>query len=82
MPQDLDTPEAKAFLKAYKTKYHDYPASVWAVLSGDALLAIVKAIDGTKSTDPDKMADFLHHKLKNMPVLLEKYLLMKRVTGR
>ncbi|GAB6886754.1 branched-chain amino acid ABC transporter substrate-binding protein [Desulfothermus okinawensis JCM 13304] len=72
VPQDLDTPEAKAFLKAYKTKYHDYPASVWAVLSGDALLAIVKAIDGTKSTDPDKMADFLHHKLKNMPGLTGK----------
>lgn len=72
VPQDLDTPEAKAFLKAYKAKYHELPGSVWAVLSGDALLAIVKAIEGTKSTDPDKMADFLHYKLKDMPGLTGK----------
>jgi len=69
VPQDLDTPEAKTFLKAYKAKYNALPVSVWAVLSGDALLAIVKAIEGTKSTDPDKMADYLHYKLKNMPGL-------------
>ncbi len=72
VPQDLDTPEAKAFLKAYKARYHSLPGSVWAVLSGDALLAIVKAIEGSKSTDPDKMADYLHHKLKDMPGLTGK----------
>ncbi len=72
VPQDLDTPEAKAFLKAYKEKYNELPGSVWAVLSGDALLAIVKAIEGTKSTDPDKMANFLHYKLKDMPGLTGK----------
>ncbi len=72
VPQDLDTPQAKAFLKAYQAKYHALPGSVWAVLSGDALLAIVKAIDGSKSTDPDKMAYYLHYKLKDMPGLTGK----------
>ncbi len=72
VPQDLDTPQARAFLKAYLSKYHSYPSSVWAVLSGDALLAIVKAIKGTHSTNPDKLAYYLHYKLKNMPGLTGK----------
>ena len=34
LPQDMDTPEAKAFLDAFKARYHAVPVSVWAVLAG------------------------------------------------
>ncbi|RUQ41559.1 MAG: branched-chain amino acid ABC transporter substrate-binding protein, partial [Candidatus Competibacteraceae bacterium] len=34
-PQDLDTPEAKAFLADYQKKYNELPPSIWAVLAGD-----------------------------------------------
>lgn len=34
MPADIDTPMAKAFLKAYEAKYHSLPSSIWSVLAG------------------------------------------------
>jgi len=72
VPQDLDSKEAKEFLAAYVKKYGSAPGSVWAVLSGDAFLAIAEAIKGTKSTDPDRLADYLHNELKDMPGLTGK----------
>ena len=36
LPQDMDTDEAKNFLKAFKDRYKTVPVSVWAVLAGDA----------------------------------------------
>ncbi len=72
VPQDLDTPEAANFLKSYKKKYNAEPGSVWAVLSGDGFLALTTAIAATKSTDPDKVAAYLHTKLKDMPGLTGK----------
>lgn len=58
-PQDLDSPEATAFMAAYRAKYNDDPASVWAVLAGDAFNVIVAAIEGSGSTEPDKIAEYL-----------------------
>lgn len=72
VPQDLDTPEARDFLKSYVKKYGTEPGSVWAVLSGDGFLAITTAIKNTKSTDSDKLADYLHTQLKDMPGLTGK----------
>jgi branched-chain amino acid transport system substrate-binding protein len=72
VPQDLDTPEADAFLKSYAKKYNAEPGSVWAVLSGDGFLAITTAIRNTKSTDPDVLAAYLHTQLKDMPGLTGK----------
>jgi branched-chain amino acid transport system substrate-binding protein len=72
VPQDLDTPEADAFLKSYAKKYDSEPGSVWAVLSGDGFLAITTAIKNTKSTDPDVLAKYLHTGLKDMPGLTGK----------
>ena len=63
VPQDLNTPQAKQFLAAYKKKYHSLPGSVWAVLAGDGFLALTKAIEQTKSTNPDTLADYMHNKL-------------------
>jgi branched-chain amino acid transport system substrate-binding protein len=69
VPQDLDTPEAQAFLTAYQKKYEEAPASIWAVLSGDGFRAAVAGIEGAKSTDGGKIAEYLHKSLKDYPGL-------------
>ncbi len=64
-PQDLDTPEAKAFLADYRKKYNELPPSIWAVLAGDGFRVAVAGIAGAKSTDGGKVADYLHTSLKD-----------------
>jgi branched-chain amino acid transport system substrate-binding protein len=64
VPQDLDTPEAKAFLADYQKKYGEAPASIWAVLAGDGFRVAAAGITGAKSTDGGKIAEFLHRDLK------------------
>lgn len=65
VPQDLDSPAAMSFMAAYREKYQGDPASVWAVLAGDAFKVITAAIEGSGSTDPDNIADFLRTGLKD-----------------
>jgi len=64
LPQDMDTPEAKAFLKDYQAAYHAQPVSVWAVLAGDAYIAIEDA----GKYDPEDMAKYLKT-MKDKPAL-------------
>ena len=64
-PQDLDTPEAKAFLADYQKKYNELPPSIWAVLAGDGFRVAVAGIAGAKSTDGGKVVDYLHTSLKD-----------------
>lgn len=68
-PQDLDTPDAKAFLADYQKKYHELPPSIWAVLAGDGFRVAVAGIAGAKSADGAKVAGYLHQDLKNFPGL-------------
>lgn len=72
VPQDLDTPEAKGFMKAYRKKYNAEPGSVWAVLSGDGLRVIAQAIQATQSTDQYKLVAYLKNDLKDFPSLTGK----------
>lgn len=65
VPQDLDSPEAAAFMAAYRAKHQSDPASVWAVLAGDAFKVITAAIQGSGSTNPDKIAAYLRTGLKD-----------------
>lgn len=67
-PADLDSPVAKATLKAYKDKYNGVPGSVWSVLAGDAFNVIVEAV---KNGKPESAAigAYLKGKLKNYPGL-------------
>ena len=60
VPQDLPFEKSKAFLKAYKAKYGNYPGSIWAVLSGDGFLTVTEAVKAAKTTEPQKLAEFLH----------------------
>lgn len=69
VPQDLDTPEAKAFLEGYQAKYGTLPNSVWSVLAGDAFSAIVEAIRQTGKSDSESIAEYLKTGLKNYPGL-------------
>ena len=63
-PQDLDTPEAKAFLVDYQKKYSEAPASIWVVLAGDGFRVATAGIEGAQSTDGSKVAEYLHKSLK------------------
>lgn len=69
VPQDLPSKEASDFLRAYKKKYGSTPGSIWAVLSGDGFRVLTAAIKATGSTDSDKVAEYLHNKLRNYPGL-------------
>ena len=60
VPQDLPFEKTKAFLKAYTAKHGAAPGSIWAVLAGDGFLTVVEAIKATQSTDPERLAAFLH----------------------
>lgn len=66
VPQDLATPEAKDFTEKFTKKYGKTPASIYAVLAGDAFKAVCEAIKATKSTDTKVLADYLHKGLKNL----------------
>jgi len=72
VPADLDTPEAKDFLAAYRAAHAGDPGSVWAVLAGDAYRALVQAIAATGDTAPDKLAAYLKNDLKDFSGLTGK----------
>ena len=67
LPQDMDTAEAKNFLKAFKDRYKTVPVSVWAVLAGDAYKVLEAAI-AKGNDDPEKIAEWLKQ-LKELPTL-------------
>jgi len=68
LPTDLDYPEAKQFNEEFKARYGQYPSSVWWIMAADAFRVIKYAIEQTKSTDPAKLAEFLHSaQFKNYP---------------
>ncbi len=67
MPAELENPQAKAFLEAYKAKHGEIPSSPWPIYAADGVNIIAHAIDTTGSTDPDVLADYLHDKADGVP---------------
>jgi len=67
LPQDIPYPEAQKFVKDFEAKYGEPPSSVWWIMAADALNVIIEGIKQTKSTDPDKVAEYLHTEFKNYP---------------
>jgi branched-chain amino acid transport system substrate-binding protein len=65
--KNLPAPEAKKFLSDYEQKYGGPLTSIYALLAGDGFRVITAAIAATKSTDPDKLSDYLHKELKDFP---------------
>lgn len=72
LPKDLPTPEAKAFLESFTKKYGKAPASIYSVLAGDAFRILIAAIQATKSTETDKVGEYLHNQMKDFPGLTGK----------
>jgi branched-chain amino acid transport system substrate-binding protein len=72
LPKDLPTDEARTFVAAFAKKYGNPPTSIYSVLAGDGFRVIIHAIEQTKSTNPDKLANYLHKDLKNFPGLTGK----------
>jgi branched-chain amino acid transport system substrate-binding protein len=58
----LTSEEAKAFMARYQAKYNELPASIWAVLAGDAFKVLVKAIEEV-GPDYEAISDYLHNGL-------------------
>ena len=69
LPQDLDAPEARAFLAEYRAKYGAVPGSIWGVLAGDAFRVVVKAAEIAKGTEAAKVAAALRSAVKDFPGL-------------
>jgi branched-chain amino acid transport system substrate-binding protein len=67
VPKDLDTSEAKAYLASYTKKHGEAPGSIYGVLAGDGFRVVAKAIEATKSTDADKLREYLTTGLKDFP---------------
>lgn len=67
LPKDLPGGEAKTLLEAFSKKYGNPPNSIYAVLAGDGFRVMARAVEVTKSTDPDKLAEYLHKELKDFP---------------
>ncbi len=67
LPKDIPGDVAKKFYNDFVAKYGEPPASIWWVMAGDALRVIVKAMEETNSTDPAKMAEYLHNEFANYP---------------
>jgi len=72
LPKDLPSKEAKDFVAAFAKKYGNPPNSIYPVLAGDGFRVITYAIAQAKTTDPDKLTDYLHTGLKDFPGLTGK----------
>jgi branched-chain amino acid transport system substrate-binding protein len=62
LPKDLPSKQAKAFLSSFRKTYGQSPNSIYSVLAGDGFRVVTQAIKATGTTDPDKIASFLHSK--------------------
>ena len=72
LPKDLPTPEAKAFLESFTKKYGKAPASIYSVLAGDGFRVLIAAAQASKSTETDKVGEYLHNQMKDFPGLTGK----------
>lgn len=67
LPGDLPYPEARQFIEDYRKRWGEAPGSIWTLMAADAFRVIVEAITRTGSTDPARIADYLHTQLKDFP---------------
>lgn len=60
-PSDLPYPAAKEFVADYTKTYGSPPPSVFTLTNADGLRAIFQAVEATKSLNPTKLENYLHH---------------------
>ncbi len=68
-PENLPYPEAKTFLKAYKSTYGSLPPSIYTLTNADGMRFIIDAVQKTGSFNPYRVASYLHHHFHNLPYL-------------
>lgn len=67
LPQNLESEKAKNFLEVYKNKFNSLPGSIWAIMAGDAFMALKYAFEKGAAT-PEEIAKQLVS-LENSPAL-------------
>ena len=68
VPQDFDTPDARAFMESYRKAHSQMPSSVWAVLAGDAFKVIIAALEAG-ADKPAAIAAKLRSDVRDFPGL-------------
>jgi branched-chain amino acid transport system substrate-binding protein len=61
MVKDLDSPRTKQFLNSFEKAYRCRPSSAYALLAGDAFVAITESIKKRQTTSTSLIADYLHN---------------------
>jgi branched-chain amino acid transport system substrate-binding protein len=69
LPKYLPSKQAKSFLADFKKKYGNEPSSPYSVLAGDGFRVVAAAIAQTKTTDPDKLANYMKTQFKDKDAL-------------
>lgn len=68
-PADLQNAEAASFRAAFKARYGAEPESPYWATAADAYRLVARAIESTGSTDPARLAGYLHRDLRDLPVV-------------
>jgi len=61
-PEHIDTPQTKRFLDRFQKAYGYKPSSTYALLAGDAFIAVTESIMKVQTTDTLKVSDYLHRR--------------------
>jgi branched-chain amino acid transport system substrate-binding protein len=69
LPQDLPSKPAKEFLAEFKKKYKNPPTSIYSILAGDGFRVVTASIAQAKTTDPDKLANYMKTQFKDKDAL-------------
>ena len=59
---DLSSPRTRQFTNRFEKAYRCRPSSAYALLAGDAFIAITESMKILKTTDTSLLADYLHNK--------------------
>lgn len=66
LPSDMEAKPTRAFMTRFKKKYGHAPESINTLLAADAFTAVTSGIRTLNSTDPDRLAEYLHTKYRNL----------------
>lgn len=66
-PENLPYKAAKEFLSAYEKAYGEAPPSIFTLTNADGMRVIMKAVQDTKSLDPNTVMNYMHTKVKEFP---------------
>lgn len=59
--KDIKFPRTRQFIDSYERAYKSRPASAYALLAGDAFVAVAESVKRLKTTDAKLISDYLHN---------------------